>query len=135
MTKRKKFIKISVRNILIDVDEVVIGCKKDIVNPVKNCCMNVLMSMMVQKYNIDLREAKKRIRQEYNPSYETINMGLSKLGINKRKYWDLVVLRFKRYFYVYPDAAVMIKQLYQSGFSLYPATTNSAFIITAKLAS
>lgn len=131
----QKLIKIPVRDILIDVDEVIVGLKKNSVDPVGKCCMNVLVSMVLQKCNIDLPAAKKKIRKHYNPSTETIDVVLTKLGINKKEYWNRIVVCLKKYLHVYPDAVAMVKRLYRLGFPLYPATTNSAFLITAKFAT
>ena len=120
-----------VRNVLIDVDGTVTEFRTEEAGGV---FAEVLVSMAARQLGISDDQAERRIREAYDPSRECVSRAAERLGIDRISYWRAVVQRLKDGLHVYPDAVSMIRTLHARGFALYPATTNSAFAISAKLA-
>jgi phosphoglycolate phosphatase-like HAD superfamily hydrolase len=119
-----------VRYVLIDIDGTITGSRGPGGDPFV-CCLE---DMVVRKFSVLPAEARKMLLSVYDPASECISRALPALGISEESYLAELLPVMKRRVTLYPDALRVLDWLVAEGFDLYPATSNSAFAIGAKLA-
>jgi len=129
-----KNIELAVRNVLIDMDDTLVGNRADYVGPRGDCFMETLAAMVAESKGISNERARAQAQTAHDKVGGCITGALPELGIDQKAYWLRVVECFRPRCMVFPGAASMLRRLHETGFNLYPATTNGAFAISAKLA-
>ena len=119
------------RNVLLDVDATV----TDAIAPgAETAFLAALSSLVSARDGISPDQAEQRLRAAFDPTRECSSLAAERLGVDVLAYWREAVERLRPHVFVHPDAAWLVRTLHKQGYALYPATTNSGFTLSAKLA-
>ncbi|MFH2069071.1 MAG: HAD-IA family hydrolase [Candidatus Omnitrophota bacterium] len=124
-----------VKHVLVDIDGTIVyeDCNyPDNFGVSVNYFLGILRDLMVKKHHLKpeaaltkILDCESKFPEEYPyPRY---------LGIPERKVWTEIAKWQNKHLFVYPDAARMIKRLYETGFTLYLASSNGKKAALSKL--
>lgn len=120
---------IKVRNILIDIDNTL----TDSIDMGFDPFIGPLKEIIVGRDKITHDQAETQIRRFIRSDDTTMSEILPSLHVDELELWHAVVKAMRGKVKMFPDAIEMCKRLTIKDFDIYPATTNSAFAILAKL--
>ena len=120
---------LAAHTVLIDVDETITHTRDD------SFLYAALLDAVASAHGIDATQADRRIRAVCDPNNEDVEPHLAALGIEMTDYLHALVEAARPHVEAYADAVTMIRSLHETGFALYPATTNGRGACMAKLSA